>query len=198
VRDYIQCDAAYYKNDAPHDIHVVVVEAMQAALEREPQVAITMNLAPQLCPGGIFLPERITVDCYLCDLTKEFPALAAGADAADSLPGGGRGRVRVNLGRVLELTAGSCRDLLATRNGGEHGGTSLTPKLLNVSEDVDGEFDLMLLTAVTIFDSIALDDYESGLTCPRILNDVGKVRGGRGVEFEYHLGDRPGFKYRSL
>jgi len=198
VRDYIQCDATSYKNDAPHVIHVIVVEAMQAALEREPQVAITMNLAPQLCPGGMFLPERITVDCYLCDLTKEFPTLPAEADAADSLSRGGRGRVRVNLGCVLELTAGSCRNLLASSNSDEHGGTSLTPKLLNVSEDVDGEFYLMLLTAITVFDSIALDDYESGLTSPRILYDVGKMHGGKVIEFEYQLGDKPGFKYRSL
>lgn len=75
---------------------------------------------------------------------------------------------------------------------------SLTPKLINVPGDVDGEFHLMLSAAITVFDSIALDDYESGLTCPRIINDVGKVRGGRVVEFEYHLGDKPGFKYRSL
>jgi hypothetical protein len=196
VRDYIQCDAASYKNDAPHVIHVVVVEAMQAALEKEPQVAITMNLAPQLCPGGIFLPERITVDCYLCDLTKEFPSLPA--DAAGNLSEGGKGRIRVNLGRVLELTAGSCHNLLAASNSDGHGGISLTPKLLNISEDVDGEFDLMLLTAVTVFDSIALDDNESGLTCPRILYDVGKTHGGKVIEFEYHLGDKPGFKYRSL
>jgi hypothetical protein len=198
VRDYIQCDAASYKNDAPHAVHVVVVEAMQAALEREPQVAITMNLAPQLCAGGIFLPERITVDCYLCDLTKEFPALSAGADAADSLPAGVSSKVRVNLGRVLELTAGGCRNLSASSEGDEHGEISLTPKLrLNVPDDLQGEYDLMLLTAVTVFDSIALDDYESGLTCPRILFDAGKMRRGKFIEFEYHLGDRPGFKYGS-
>jgi hypothetical protein len=198
VRGYIQCDAASYQHDAPHVIHVVVVEAMQAALEREPQVAITMNLAPQLCPGGILLPERITIDCYLCDLTKEFPSLPAEAHAADSLSGNGRGRVRVDLGRALELTARSCRNLLAAGDGDAHGGTSLIPKLFNVSEDVDREFYLMLSTAITVFDSIMLDDYESGLTCPRILYDVGKMHGGKVIEFEYHLGDKPGFKYRSL
>lgn len=198
VRDYIQCDAASYKNEAPHAIHVVIVETMQAALEREPQVAITMNLAPQLCPGGIFLPERIAVACYLCDLTKEFPPLPAGADAANSLSEGGRGRVRVNLGRVIDLTAVSCRNLLAASNSDGHGGTSLASKLLTIPEDVDGEFYLMLSTAITVFDSIALDEYESGLTFPRILCDAGTMRGVKVIEFEYHLGDKPGFKCRSL
>ncbi len=198
VRDYIQCDATSYKNDAPHAIHIVVVEAMQAALEREPQVAITLNLAPQLCTGGIFLPERITVDCYLCDVTKEFPSPPAEADAADSLSACASGRVRINLGRVLELNAVGCSNLLASGNGDEHGSTSLTRKLLlDVPDDLDGEFNLILLTSINIFDSIALDDYESGLTCPRILYDAGKTHSGKVIEFEYHLGDRPGFKYSS-
>jgi hypothetical protein len=176
----------------------VVVEAMQAALEKEPQVAITMNLAPQLCPGGIFLPERITVDCCLCDVAKEFPALPAGADAPDSLPAGAGGRTRVHLGRVLDLTAAGCRDLSASSSGGEHGATSLAPTLLHVPGDLDGELHLMLLTAITIFGSIVLDEHESGLTSPRILFDAGKVRGGKVIKFEYHLGDTPGFRYRYL
>ena len=182
VRDYIQCDAASYKTD--HVIHIVVVEAMQAALEREPQVAITMNLAPQLCPGGIFVPERITINCYLCDLAKEFPG---NADTADSSSRIGSGRVRINLGRVFELTGGS-----------ERGETSLTPKLVSVSEDLSREYYLMLTTTITIFDSIALNDYESGLTCPRILFEAGKMHSGKSIEFKYHLGDKPRFKYRSL
>jgi hypothetical protein len=172
---------------------------MQAALEKEPQVAVTMNLAPQLCPGGIFIPERITVDCYLCDPTKEFQSLPAEADAAHSLSAGVGGRVRVNLGRVLELTAEGCRNLSASVNGNEQGGVSLTPKLLlDIPKDLDGEFNLMLSTAVTVFGTIALDDYESGLTCPRILYDAGKTHRGKVIEFEYQLDDKPGFKYRSL
>lgn len=198
VRDYVRCDAASYEHRAPHAVHVVVVEAMLPALEKEPQVAITMNLAPQLWPGGMFIPERITVDCCLCDVAKEFPALPAGADAADSLLADAGGRGRVHLGRVLDLTAAGCRDLSASSSGDEHGRTSPAPKFLHVPQDLDGEYDLALLTAITVFGSIALDEHESGLTCPRILFDAGRMHGGEVMEFEYHLGDGPGFRYRSL
>ncbi len=199
VRDYVRCDAASYEHDAPHGLHVVVVEAMQAALEKEPQVAITMNLAPQLCPGGIFIPERITVDCCLCDPAREFPAPPDGAGAADSPSAGDGGRVRIHLGRVLDLTAGGCRDLRASGGGGgEQDGASFGQKLLlRIPEELDGELGLMLLTSITVFDSIALDEGESGLTSPRILYDAGTMRGGETMEFEYRLGDEPGFRYRS-
>ena len=49
---YIQCDAASYQHDAPHVIHVVVAETMQAALESEPQVALTLNLTPNFAGVG--------------------------------------------------------------------------------------------------------------------------------------------------
>lgn len=199
VRDYIQCDAASYQHNESHVIHVVVVEAMQAALEREPQVAITMNLAPQLCRGGIFLPERITIDCQLCDPTKEFPAHHTGTDTAYPLPPGRSDKARINLGPIFELTDRSCHSLPASGTNAEYRGPLLTPKLLlNVPENLDGEFNLMLQTTITVFDSIVLADYESGLTYPRILYDMGKMHGGETIEFAYCLSGRPGFKYRSL
>jgi hypothetical protein len=200
VRDYIQGDAAYYRHEAPHAIHIVVVEAMQAALEKEPQVAITANLAQQLCPRGIFIPERIAVDGYLCDLTKEFTVFPVETYAADSLPAGsGRGKSGVKLGGILELTARSCRKLSGHAGGDEPLEASLFPKVtLDIPNDLDGEFYLMLLTTITIFDSVVLRGYESGLTHPKILFDLGKIRGGMRIELAYHLGERPGFKYRSL
>jgi hypothetical protein len=196
VRDYIRCDAASYKHDAPHVIHIILVEAMQSALEKEPQVAMTMNLAPQLCSGGIFIPESIAVDCYLSDLTNEFTLLPVEGGATNSLSTG-RDAVRTNLGRVLELTAGNCRALLASGGSGEPG-ASLSKVILEVPKDLEGEFNLMLLTTITVFDSIALGDYESGLTYPRVLHDLGKIRRGMRIELEYAIGDKPGFRYRYL
>lgn len=200
VRDYTQCDAASYKHNAPHVIHIAVAEAMQAALEKEPQVAITINLAPQLCAGGIFIPERIVVSCRLCDPANEFSRLPAEADDADSLSAGSVGdKVRHELGRVLELTAGSFLNLSAPSAGREHQGAFLSPKVVvDVLKDLDGEFNLMLSTTITVFDAIVLSENESGLTCPKVLYDLGKIRGGMRIEFAYHLGDRPGFKYGFL
>jgi hypothetical protein len=83
VRDYVQADAASYVHPSPP--HLVITETMQRALEREPQAAITFNLARQLRHGGIFIPEKVSVDAYLHDSQT----------------------VRIHLGRVIELTAES-------------------------------------------------------------------------------------------
>lgn len=195
VRDYIQADAALYRHEASHVIHIVVVEAMQAALEKEPQVAITMNLAPQLCPGGIFIPEKITIGCYLCHPAKEFAGVVSGVRPAHSLSAGGGGSVRFNLGAVLELVAGHCGDLLTTSKIVD-ARPSLTPKLLKIPGEVESGSCLMLSTVVTVFGSITLQEYESGLTYPKFLWDAGRIQRGQLIEFAYQLADKPGFKYR--
>ena len=197
VRDYVRCDAASYRHGARRPLHVVVTETMQAALEKEPQAAITMNLAPQITPGGFFIPEKVTVDACLCDLTKEFPLDTAGAGVAQSPPGARKGGGRIPLGRVLELTAEGCRGPSADgRVGGR--GVPARPGVatLDVPADAGGGLHLMLLTAVTVFDSIALGDYQSGLTCPKVLFELGRVRGGARIELAYRAGGEPGFEYR--
>jgi hypothetical protein len=73
-------DASIYRcTVAPQ---LIVAETMHKALEQEPQYAVTANLAPQLAPDGIFVPERIDVD------------LCVSRDGA-----------RQRLGRLLSLSA---------------------------------------------------------------------------------------------
>lgn len=198
VRDYIQADATLYRHQASHVIHIVVVEAMQAALEKEPQVAITMNLASQLCPGGIFIPERITITCYLCDPAKEFARFGSGVPPAHSLSAADRGSVRYNLGTVLELVARPCGNLSTTSKIVDPARPSFTPKLLKIPREVESGSCLMLSTVITVFGSITLQEYESGLTYPKFLWDAGRIQAVQFIEFAYQLGDKPGFKYRCL
>jgi hypothetical protein len=59
IADIEQTDAATYQVKQP--VHVLLLETMQTALRQEPQVAITLNLAPQITEGGFLLPEAITI-----------------------------------------------------------------------------------------------------------------------------------------
>ena len=85
-------------------LHILVIEAMQKALEKEPQVALTLNLARRLPDGGVLIPERIRLAACLADLGREFSLDPA--DHEGSVPTE-HARRRIDLGTILDLTSGT-------------------------------------------------------------------------------------------
>ena len=71
IHDIIQTDAVKYKQPELHPLHLVITETMFHALIREPQVAITANLAPQITKNGILIPEEIKLDLVYTFFGKE-------------------------------------------------------------------------------------------------------------------------------
>lgn len=190
VRDYVQCDAASYVHQPIRDLHIVIIETMQRALEKEPQVAATLNLASQLSRGGILIPEKITVDACLCDLTEELLKQSSGSDSGPNI------KNRIKLGRIFTLTAEDAHSLSESlRRENLIGEARLPAVVLEIPRGISEDLKLMLLTKVTVFESIVLDECESGLTFPVVLHALSLAGGGERIEFRYSLGSSPGFTY---
>lgn len=165
-------DAGAYMPPSPP--HVIIVEVMQRALDKEPQVAVTANLGAYLRTGGIFIPERITVDAWVeyhrenADLPRE-----------------------ERLARLIDLTAESA-PAWRTKPG------SPLPQVPHVKIDLPPDmaqaFRIVLTTEVTVFGPFKLGDNQSGITLPafrRFKPNSDK----RKIEFRYRQGGKPGFDY---
>lgn len=91
VRAIATADATRFRPATPP--HIAITETMRRSLEAEPQVAVTRQLARVLRPGGILLPERVTVDFEAAETEATLRWLDGG-----SLP------PRRHIARLVELT----------------------------------------------------------------------------------------------
>jgi hypothetical protein len=189
VHKYIEADAGAFRKSAGDEFQLVIVEAMENTLATEPQVNITLNLAPQLAAGGFFIPERIQIVCYLTDPPAEV-VLFSRVPVADVLDQARQPRLL--LGSVFELSAMSAINL-DHKSGGQR--RSFDAVIVEVPESQPGLYAL-LTTEVTVSESIVLREGESGLTQSTLLRDLGPLEPGTRIEFHYEIGPKPGLRYR--
>ncbi len=71
VEGFVQTDAVTYQCESDWRPHVCIVETMQRALAKEPQVSIVSNLAGQMAPGGLMVPEQIELHLALLNIERE-------------------------------------------------------------------------------------------------------------------------------
>ena len=167
---------------------------MQRALTCEPQVAITANLAPQLCEGGFLIPERISIDACLFDLSTEFTQLENSGDGAE-LQSNSRssGRLRLKAGTVFNLDLATAIKLAKRRLNNGHV-TEFETGTIQVPSRPHGKFGMLLSTTVTVHKNFVVNEFDSGITFPEILNDFDISEFGSRIRFSYVPGPRPGFR----
>jgi hypothetical protein len=189
--NYVQDDACRYQHSGSP--HIIITETMQKSLEQEPQFAVTANLAPQLHPQGIFIPQKIEVELCLADLEAETAAFKHGAALEpDTLIKTGR---RHPLGTVLCLTPETATALLEkAKKNSCTGVLELNPVQVTIptGEDPTG-FDALLFTRIQVFEQYRLLDYESEITLPLRCTEMRPLQAGEKYQVWFELGSYPRF-----
>lgn len=174
----IRGDACSYKHTGK--LHLVVAETMQKSLEQEPQFAVTANLAPQLVPFGVFIPQRIDVVLCLCKLGK---------------PG-----VPYPLANVFTLAPDHAFEqmkLVETRF--HQTSPELEPTIVVIPEMTHiARLDAALFTRICVFEKYRLKDYDSQITLPLRCNEMLPLTPGECYRVSYQLGTYPKFNFELL
>lgn len=189
----IQGDACTYQHDSCLDI--IIAEVMQKALEQEPQVAATANLAPQLCKTGVFIPQKIDVQLCLAHWENEKQHVAnRGRLDTQALVATGR---RYPLGMQLSLTPSMAREWVSNRVFNAQTAMHEIPLGDIQLPDIDDieRFDVLMLTHIQVFENNGLSDYEADITLPHKCYEFNALRAGASYRACYQLGAYPKFSF---
>ncbi len=157
---------------------IILIETMQACLESEPQVAITRHLLAQ-APDAILLPHEVRVDLKLVDPNKEFELGVIGRNE------GHTHRDRLPVGPIFVVNRESIKSW-------KNISSNCLPGLaVQFSGPIEQRYQPMLFTEVCVYQKHILKDYDSGLTCPRVLSTDKAIKAGQTIQFYYDLGIQP-------
>lgn len=169
---YEVVDATHYAVDDALAPDVIVMEIMQACLDKEPQVAAARHLFPQ-APQARVVPDEVRVDLVFVDTRHEFATWEA------------QSRDRSPAQTVFALNRATVAEWEAI------GGDRLPAADAFVPDPLGERYEPKLFTRICVFGDLRLEDYQSGLTCPRALPDDPRITAGRRLRFHYELGASP-------
>lgn len=178
VTHFETMDAGSYHIDPGWPPDIILMEIMQACLISEPQVAITRHLLPQ-APKAILIPEEVRIDLMLVDLSREFEL--------DNLERkvGVIQRDRIPVASVFVVNR-------ETVNSWQNNCTRRLPgSTVQIPHALEQRYQAMLFTVIHVYKNHILKDYDSGLTCPRILSIERAIKAGDTIQFYYELGQQP-------
>jgi hypothetical protein len=192
----IKGDACAYRH--PGKLHLIVAETMQKSLEQEPQFAVTANLASQLRPMGVFIPQRIDVALYLSDPEHEKALLAT-----SQKPQWGdleKDGTRYLLANVCTLSPERAFDqMLLAKTRAKKRVPHLEPTTVVIPALADvARLDAALFTRICVFEQYWLKDYESQITLPLKCYEMLPLATGERYRVRYQLGSYPKFNIERL
>jgi hypothetical protein len=191
--DAVICgDATTYTHASSSPLHMAVSETMYHALVREPQVAITHNLVPQITPNGILVPEEIRIDLMQAFFAKEryWNIADNSCDTRTNF------FIRyeyepICLGKIFSIGKDHLFSEAERTSGLFKSGWFQTPS------DFQNRPDLCLFTTVTVFKDICLHSSESFITNPFCVTSIYSLKQGSTFQLIYNFGQIPEWKFEA-
>lgn len=185
--DYIIGDACKYEWNKKENLHIIIAETMLNGLRKEPQVAVTLHLAPQLCKGGTFIPEKIEVDFVMNDIQRQNKKLQEMTEQGDySLPD--YSPFEELLCNVISLTKDSTAEYISLN--------PIAKAIIPLHYQPNYHY-LKLYTTITVWAKHTMHHHDSSLTAPIIIAQPNKnpLSPDTEISFYYQLNDKPEIKF---
>lgn len=186
---YLVADACTFQWHRQKDLNIVIAETMLNGLRKEPQVALTLHLAPQLCTNGIFIPEKISVDCRWHDSTGQQKKLEEMNELGDnSIPD--YSLFEEQLCNVLTLTKDSVKDYFLQ---------SPVAKALIPLHHTPQKDQIRLYTTINVYKQYIMHHHDSSLTAPITISQPNKnpLQPGTTIDFWYATENMPEIKWKA-
>lgn len=183
IKEMYHCDATNFEYRTHNDeIDIFLVECLQHALAREPQVAITYNLLPQLPKDVVLIPEEISLKAALIDmdLRDEYMELIDGIKRNDYY-------------ELVKPVFTINKETVLNHEGiNEHGQLEFTQVATEfIDERLDENDAVAIATEITVFEDEKLAMDECGLTVPLILANLNVVDKMKGMNSRYIVDEFP-------
>jgi len=177
LKNVILEDATKINLENSHEIDVVIIECLQHALAREPQVAITANVMKQ-CRGDVSLiPEEISLQLSLLNHKEEFDNNSIIFNSSS----------RVDK-KVFSLNK---REALQYNFNGVESYFFPKKEVCFTLSELKNNTALAVTTTIKIFDNEVLTNKESGLTIPYIFCEIDDKQEALSVNTQYEVGLNP-------
>ncbi len=169
VSEFVTTDALLYSIDPDLPPDIIIAETMQVCLESEPQVAITHHLHKE-APGAIFIPDEVRIDLKLVNPGREMIPID---------------RDRIDLGPLFVMNKQTVSSWPGNAGDAIPGYTVQTPATW------DDKYQFMLFTTVTVYQNHKIEEYDSGLTFPRVAHVEDSITPGDTITCSYLTGSFP-------
>lgn len=176
VHEYLTGDAMLYEVNCSEPPDIIVMETMQAVLNKEMQVPMTRWLMAQ-APDAILVPQEIKIELTLVDLSREFDFEEQGIT-----------KKRSERLEVFSITKEKVIEWLGLQH-------SLPGSKITIPA-FEPQMQGMLFTNIQVYGKHKLKDYHCGLTSPQYWSVP--VVEGQEWQFNYHLTDSPRLTWEQL